>query len=311
MKKVFGILKLPFKLLAKLLKVFGKLLKIVLKLPIKLLKGIFSIPKKLFKGASKKKKILLIVLILLLLAALVVVGRSVVPTLQGERPQKLPESYFSGDLSVAALTPGEDLPEDEVWVCTVAEPEEGETAAVYTYTGIAAPGPAVKTYAASLVESSGFSVVDDEFYLSEEPDYTAPEGVVRLAAASEEKEGTLRLLMIEWEEEGCTITADTVEGAINERESLSLTEAVDYMYTMTPQQLGLSGDQKMADYQIYVSDGIVLVDGKPCMRVNIYSTNNPEKTNDVAGRYLMTSDGAHIYRIEEGSGEVEEIDLYG
>ncbi len=261
MKKVLGILKLPFKLLIKLLKVLAKLLKILLKLPIKLLKAIFSIPKKLFKGASKKKKILLIVLFLLLLAALAVVGKRVLPTLQGEKPQKLPESYFSGGLSIEALAPGEDLPEDEVWVCTVAEPEEGETAAVYTYTGIAEPGAVVKAYAASLEEAYSFSVVDDEFYLSDAPDYTAPEGVVRLAAASEEEEGTLRLLMIEWNEEGCTITADTAEGAINERENLSLTDAVDYMYTMTPQQLGLDGGQEMADYQIYVSDGIVLVDG--------------------------------------------------
>lgn len=310
MKKVLGILKLPFKLLKKLLIVLIRVLKIILKIPIKLLKVIFKLPQKMLKGASKKKKILIIVIFLLLLAALAVVGKSVLPTLQGDRekPQKLPKEYFSGDMAVDALLPGEDLPEDEVWLCTTTEPGEEETAVVYAYTGIAAPNEVVHAYVTSIKETYSFSEIDDEFYLTDAPDYGKAEGTVRLAAEGE-SETTLRLLTIEWNEEGCTVTADTAEGAVSERLSLTLTEAVDYMYTITPQQLGLSGSQNIEDYEIYINDGIVLVEGKPCMRVNIYSKDNPEQTNDVAGRYLMTSDGAHLYRINDDTGKVEEVDL--
>ena len=90
--------------------------------------------------------------------------------------------------------------------------------------------------------------------------------------------------------------------------SMTMSEAVDFLYTLEPSVLGLSGTS-MDTYRIYALDGAVMVNEQPCMRLSIYSREGPDQTNEVAGIYLLTRDAAHLYQLDEAAGTVREIKL--
>ena len=87
---------------------------------------------------------------------------------------------------------------------------------------------------------------------------------------------------------------------------MTLASAVDHFKSISPASLGLSG-ASMEEYHIQSQDGVVMVDGAPCMQLRVYSNQNVEQTNEFMGSFLMTSDGAHIYRLNEAQRSVQEI----
>jgi len=212
-----------------------------------------------------------------------------------------PEEYTIGEETVAALVPEEGAQ------LTAAD----ETS--YTYEGLTSGGDTVSAYAGQLTaEESGFSIVDDELAQREAPDYTAAEGSLRLAKNSA-TEGQVVTLLVTWTENACTVLLEQAEGAVKEAEkesqSMSMLEAVDYIKSLSPADLGLSG-ATMEDYRVYAIDGVVFVDDRPCLRLNVYSVDNPQQANEIMGSYLMTGDGRHLYRLDNKTGMVEELDSF-
>lgn len=214
-----------------------------------------------------------------------------------DEPEPLPTEYAVGGESVAAFAPGEGA--------TLTQAED--STAVYTYGGVSDPGQAAKTYMDQLTDGD-FTVVDELFNQSDEPDFTTPQGTVQLAKNAREG-GRVLFVQLVWNEDGCTITVAAPEGEVDlsEPKTMTLLEAEDHFKRLSPAQLGLEGDS-MDEYQVYSLSGVVLVDDQPCLQLSVYSNDNPEQTNDLMGRYLMTSDGSHIYRLDEVGQEVKEMD---
>jgi hypothetical protein len=230
----------------------------------------------------------------------------------GKKAQ-MPEQYELGEEETITAF----VPEGEKISFTQEETEEGE-AAVYDYSGLSDTGTLIESYAAQMEgEEDPFSVVDGDMVLTDEPDYTQTEGSVNLAKAAPE-DGKVYFLTVDWTEEACTVTVDTREGAISTgeeeeepaeeqaQEGLTLVTAVDYLRSLTPDELGLDGSS-MDEYEIYALDGAVYVDGRPCLRLKVCSTDNLQQANEISGNFLITGDKTHVYSLDEANGIVKEL----
>lgn len=188
----------------------------------------------------------------------------------------------------------------------------------YTYVELDEPGGLVASYADLLTgEENGFLMVDGELKECDSPDFTVSMGAVTLAKETEEA-GRLFSIAVEWQEEECVVTVSRPEGEIVTKEeaeaaeaeaeldSITLREAVDYLKGLTPSDLGLTGSS-MAAYQVYAMTGTVMVGEDPCMRLNVYTKENPEKTNELLGSYLLTGDKRHLYRCNLEGESVTEL----
>jgi hypothetical protein len=91
-------------------------------------------------------------------------------------------------------------------------------------------------------------------------------------------------------------------------EKLTLTNAVSYLQSMEPAELGLDGSS-MTQYKIYAMDGTVFVDGSPCLKLKVCTAENEQGSVSIAGSYLLTSDKQHLYRLDEVQGTVEELQV--
>lgn len=234
-----------------------------------------------------------------------------------------PTSYRIGGVDVAALPvlseeitvyqeavkqetqDGEETEETE----ETEEKPSASDAVVYRYEGLEAPGALVEAYAALMdTADTGFCIVDDTLAETDAPDYEAEEGSVHLARNGAE-EGKVMSIQMAWSQGCCTVTAGTLTGEITEPpvpEAMTISEAEDYVRSMSPARLGLEGTS-MQEYNIYVIDGTVLVDGIPCIRLNVYRDDGKAETNEVAGIYFLSADKAHIYKLDVKRGVAEEV----
>lgn len=220
---------------------------------------------------------------------------------KGKTP-KLPVAYAVGEAEIPAMTAGKD--EKVTWT----QDAEG----VYTYEGFSDNAAAAEDYAQELLDSAmGFEVVDDGYVKQEMPEFTETSGTVSLARDSAE-EGKLYSVVIEWTEENCVVKLDIPEGAITEpkqpSEGSTLSEKLEHFESLPPSVLGLEGSS-MDEYEIYATNGTVIVDDYVCLQLNVYSKQNPVETNDPCGVYLMSSDELHLYRLDRQTGEVTELDI--
>jgi hypothetical protein len=109
--------------------------------------------------------------------------------------------------------------------------------------------------------------------------------------------------------EGTIGTGEEEEPAVEEEQSgtgLTLTTVVDYLRSFDPNQLGLDGSS-MDQYEIYSLNGAVYVDGLPCLRLKVCSTDNTQQANEISGNFLVSSDRNHIYSLDEATGIVKEL----
>lgn len=299
--------------------------------------------------AKKKKRnplMLIIPAVVLIAAIAVVVIFVVLPKLGGgENPDdleaepseepvyyELPESFDIGEETVGAIEPVEAAGVQATRAVRIC----------YTYTGLTDTGAEVSAYVSKL-KSEGFSVVDEEFVRTSAPDYSTPEGVVLLAKnlvrpaaetgtgnensedgqpaepVNQEKPVDMVLTMeLTWSGDTCVVVGDQAEGRVTspppEQQpsgggaAMSMREAADYLASLPPSVLELSGTS-MENYRVYAQDGTVMVDGKPCLRLQVYSRDNPENTNEFAGTYLMSADGQHLYLLNEDAGTVRELEM--
>lgn len=121
---------------------------------------------------------------------------------------------------------------------------------------------------------------------------------------------------IEWAPGICVVTADEEEGQVTSprpttgsASSPSVTQrgAKERLKAMTPAQLELVGTS-MDEYEVMPMDGTEMVDGRPCIRLYVYSDNNRPNSNEIMGSYLMSIDGLHLYKVDPVTDEIKELD---
>lgn len=214
----------------------------------------------------------------------------------------LPSEYQVDGLTVQAMT----VPQE----ATLAE-TDSET---FTYEGVTNAGSVAKSYTDMLIGAdNGFTVVDDTYTQTGEPDFTQEEGQVFLAKAVEEEENKLLTVKVNWASDQCVVTLSTAEGTITvpsteSSSTMTDTQVVNFVKSLSPSVLGLSGDS-MDSYQVYLMEGDVYVDGVGCKRVQVYSRDNPSNTNHFEGLYLVSGDGKHVYRQDPMTDETQALTL--
>lgn len=189
------------------------------------------------------------------------------------------------------------------------DPGYTKDAVGYRYEGLADAGELARAYIALMTaKGTGFESVDQALVRSSLPELEGDEGAVRLARPSTE-EGKVMLLDISWTKDACTVIADSPEGEITdppEPEPMTLSEAGEYIQSLSPAQLGLEGSS-MKDYRVYTNNGIAMVNGNLCISFTICRRDEDTDTNDAAGTYFLSADRRHIYRLIASDGSVEEL----
>lgn len=120
---------------------------------------------------------------------------------------------------------------------------------------------------------------------------------------------------ITWSPGVCVVTADEQEGKVTSPPASSgpashgVTQhsAKQILQEMEPAQLELVGES-MDDYEVMPVDGTETVDGRPCIRLYVYSDNNQPNSNEFLGSYLMSIDGEHLYKVDPITDEIKELD---
>lgn len=255
------------------------------------------------------KKILLALLAAAMLLSMAACGKKDGDGEEGAAPDLI-EEYPFGEESVSGLM------SDESTAAVSAS-----TVVTYSYTGLSSPGSTVNTYVTLMTdEVNGFSIVDSDFVMSDEPVYDE-KGKVLLAknaeteaeeAAGDGEEAVpvnrLLVLDISWDENGCEVVTREAEGVIAPPpEPMTMLEAQRYLKGLSPERLGLEGES-MDKYDVFAFDGTIIVDGRACVRMNVYSIDNVEQSNEFMGCYLMSLDGRHLYRLDTSTSEITELD---
>lgn len=255
--------------------------------------------------ARNGKKILSALLAAAILLSMAACGKEdegeTEPGTDGEEGAPAPvliEEYPFGEQTVPGLTS--------------ASPNAGvETVVTYTYTGLTSPGGDVSSYVSLMKsEANGFRVVDKNFVISDEPEYDDAGKVLLAKAAKSGEEGesaakTLMLIDISWAEDGCVIVTRQAEGEISQPpEPITMREAQQHLESLHPSELGLEGES-MDEYEVFTFDGAVVVDGRACVRMNVYSFG---ESADFMGCYLMSLDARHLYKMDTATQEIIELD---
>lgn len=296
------------------------------------------------EGGKKKGKLNPLILIIggvvIIAAAALIVIFVILPRLSGgdEEPDPkpsdtaiyydLPENFEVGEETVPGLTPLEAANVQAIRAVRV----------VYTYIDLTDAGAEAEAYA-GVLRGAGFSVVDEEFVRTEAPKYDTPSGQVLLAknmpkpaadqgaaqdaadaAPTPAPEPVDMVLTVEltWSPGQCVVVGDQAEGKVTSPppparptpsgSAMSMREAAEFVSGLSPSVLGLSGES-MDAYRVYAMDGIVMVNGEPCLRLNVYSRESSTQGNDFSGVYLLNRSGTRLYVLDEQADEVKELPL--
>ena len=179
----------------------------------------------------------------------------------------------------------------------------------YVYRNLPDLHASLKDYVKTLTgEEEGFSFVDETLHQARKmPDLNQEEGNVLLARNGEE--GKVLKVNLVWEEKICTVLLSDAEGEVLEAEEpklFSSMEAIDYLRTLSPKDLNLKGDS-MAEYEIYVLDGGVMINDQPCIRLNVCSNMNDMGTNIHEGKYYLSNDGTRLYYFDDSTHQMQEL----
>lgn len=172
----------------------------------------------------------------------------------------------------------------------------------YQYSGFEAGNQAAEAYIKVLQVSQDGTLMDELCATVETTDFSEASGVAYVGKPSVTEEGTFRL-EVQWEDDTCTITPSIeLPPPPKEMTQLSVEEAVSTLEEYSAQSLGLPKDS-MDEYTVIAEDGLVLVDGTVSFKLDVYDSS----TKQVAGSYMITLDGSHIYRLDPVSRTVELI----
>jgi len=172
----------------------------------------------------------------------------------------------------------------------------------YAYDKLTSGGDAVSQYVKELTSGEdAFSVVDESGTQTDPPDYTTETGAVILARSASEN-GKILKMEISWTAADCQITLTRPAGEIQPPavEPMTNLEAVEYLQGLPPTELGLTGSS-MKEYRIYPLEGMVMVNGVACLKMQAYQVDGASHSNRIAGVYLLSGDKTHLYRLENGA----------
>lgn len=91
-------------------------------------------------------------------------------------------------------------------------------------------------------------------------------------------------------------------------QTMTLSESVDFINSLSPSTLGLQGDD-MSEYNVYAEVESVLVDGNTCAKIMVYRNSSSAGTNVIQGIYFVSRDGENLYRLNTDTDEVSRLDL--
>ena len=90
-------------------------------------------------------------------------------------------------------------------------------------------------------------------------------------------------------------------------ESMSISEIISLLESMSPQVLGLPGES-MDEYEVYSTDYMAYVDGAICSQVVVYRKDNEGGMTEYEGRYLIERQSPYrLYRIDSRTGSVTQL----
>ena len=210
--------------------------------------------------------------------------------------QELPEAYSAGEETLPSLTALVTL--DPSPEC--AEETEGEETS-YHYTELDTPVQAVTDYRDALEADYDCVPLSPQGERLAEDETLSDSGELILAKESSSGDGLFQLDLT-WDDTSCTITPSFEEGATLPEEGVSMTmdDAVNYVRSMPPSALGLTG-ATMADYDIFCEDGLVLLDGAPCLCMNVYLSGSYQ------GSFLFSPSSMSLYRLDRSTGDVQPL----
>jgi hypothetical protein len=216
----------------------------------------------------------------------------------GGEKQQPPTAYTVGEDSLPALNEAVPLEEDSQY--DQIENEDGTVS--YQYQNLSSPTEVVQAYGAYLEENDQCVLLDEKGdYLSSD-ESLADSGKVVAAKPSQQEDGLFEL-SIDWDESSCTVTPSFAKDAQlpekKEAEGMSLEEAVAYLQSIPPEVLGLEGSS-MSDYDVFPEDGLVFVDDKASLCLNVYS----KSTHQYEGSYLLVGPEHQLCQLDRDTGQV-------
>lgn len=219
-----------------------------------------------------------------------------VSLLSGCGGTKLPEAYSAGEDSLPSLTALVTL--DPVPECATQIQEDMTS---YQYTQLTAPAQTVADYRAALEADYDCAALSPEGARLSEDSELSSEGELILARESASGSGLFELT-VSWDETSCTVTPSVDEEASLPEDTPSMTigEVEAYFRTLSPASLGLSGTD-MSGYEIFCENGLVLLDGMPCLCLNVYQTETFQAS------YLFSTATREIYQLDRSTGIAQPL----
>lgn len=236
-----------------------------------------------------------------------------------------PEKYTIGDDSVSSID--KQLGKDDSLTAIKEidnnkqkDEDDGGTGEVYTY-DLKTPATTIQKYVEKLMgEDEGFVTVDKDGALTDLPSFKDTKGTVYLARESS-VEDHLFEIEISWDKDSCKITISQPEGTLPQSKStesqgktettddpMTTDEAIQYFCSLDPANLGLKGNS-MSDYMVMPTEGMVFVNNDACLKLSVYWKTKPQKTTNLAGIYFMSGDRIHIYRMNQYTNQVTEVNI--
>ena len=133
---------------------------------------------------------------------------------------------------------------------------------------------------------------------------------------AEKTPGYVISVRITWTEGRLVVVADEEEGEVTSSQSgmpgltpsIGIRDAERQLLSMTPEELGLPGTS-MSQYEVFWQDGTQLVNGKTCIRLDVYNSSDGPNPYLFASSYLMSVDGSHLYKLDPITNELQDLDF--
>lgn len=221
--------------------------------------------------------------------------------LSGCGEESPPETYAAGEDTLPALGALVTLDEG-VQFSSRQEDEDGLVS--YTYEGLSSGAETAQAYAKALEEdNSCIPLTADGKARAGEDAFSEDSGEILLAAESQTGEGLFEL-DLSWDATSCTVTPAYAEEAELPAENYTMTldEAVEYLRRLPPATLELEGED-MSPYDIYPEDGVALLDGEPCICMNVYYASN----HQYCATFLVAGEGNQVYRLDRSTGQARPL----
>lgn len=229
-----------------------------------------------------------------------------------EKAPTPPTAYTLGEDSAPSVD--HLMEENSGKLASIEEPSKDEGGPyLYRYDGVSRAAELVALYLDEMTgKEQGFVLVEEEHQvLSERPALEDELGLITLERNSTQ-EGQVFRIVLAWAQSAFSVEVSKAEGEVaapveqhaelsGEDSIYTVTEQLDYLYSLPPERLGLTGSS-MQEYNIYAQDGAVIVDGVPCRQFNVYLTRPPENTNVIQGCYFLSADRKLLYQMNPVAG---------